>query len=335
MRDDGRRPQMDGLRAVCFLAVFWYHADPERCPWGYAGVYVFFALSGFLIGGILGRSLPGDIPRFYARRALRLCPAYFLTLAAVAAVEGLPGWGWYATYNANVPVVLRRSWPAAPAAHLWSLAVEFWWYMLAPIAMIATPRRRRPALILALLVAAKAGRVACLRAIPGPWGLYLMPAGAEYILWGGLMAEMPRLTPGRAGLAACSGLALLCGWIGWRCRVGGESGYSPSTAFLVLGGTPDGLGSALLVYGLWWGARGLARPLSLAPLAYLGTISYGLYLYHLPALRWTPPVGGYGPGLWRLGPHLPLIATVAAAALSWHLVERPIMRIGRRRPPAA
>jgi peptidoglycan/LPS O-acetylase OafA/YrhL len=77
-------PALDGLRAVAFLLVFFLHY--LGLPWGWVGVEMFFVLSGFLITGILydTRDHPHRWRTFYVRRALRIFPLYYGTLAAIA-----------------------------------------------------------------------------------------------------------------------------------------------------------------------------------------------------------------------------------------------------------
>src|SRR4051812_31238154 len=108
-------PQLDGLRAVAILCVLFQHFYSEALVLGSLGVKLFFALSGFLITGILlkskyavesGASSPGDsLRRFYARRFLRIMPLFYLVLV-VSALLNLPGvresFWWHASYLSNV-----------------------------------------------------------------------------------------------------------------------------------------------------------------------------------------------------------------------------------------
>src|SRR4051794_16983455 len=93
------KPQLDGLRFFAFLAVFFYHARPDRYFWGPEGVQVFFTLSGFLITRILllGETgdLKADLGRFYIRRTLRIFPLYYLVVVALWLQGTLTGIGWY------------------------------------------------------------------------------------------------------------------------------------------------------------------------------------------------------------------------------------------------
>jgi peptidoglycan/LPS O-acetylase OafA/YrhL len=91
------KPQLDGLRFLAFLAVFYFHARPGQYFWGPQGVQVFFTLSGFLITRILilgeSGSLRADLERFYIRRTLRIFPLYYAVVAWLWASGLLTGVG--------------------------------------------------------------------------------------------------------------------------------------------------------------------------------------------------------------------------------------------------
>lgn len=331
-RGGGRVAQMDGLRALCFLGVFAEHAGGTAFHGGYAGVFVFFALSGFLVVGLLDR-IDGPGPRglagFYARRLLRICPLYYAALAVIAAGWHVGGLGWYLAYLQNFPLAYGGL-TGAPTLHFWSLAVEFQFYMLFPPAYLLTPRRHRVALLLALIAASKLARMTLIGPGDGPWVTWITPVAAEYLLWGCLLGLVPRAGAGAVpGAIAGLGAALVVVWTAWVVA----HDHAAGAGGLALGGTIDGIGSALLVYGLWWSRGPLAAALSWRPLVYLGTISYGLYVIHMPMVDLMGMAVRGVPGLWRLWPihwALSLVPTVALAAASWRWFERPIMRWGRR-----
>ena len=143
-------PQLDGLRAVAVAAVAYSHWLPDwqfGLPFG-AGVHLFFVLSGFLITRILLalRQAPdrgAAIARFYARRALRLFPAFYLVLG-LAWIADVPlvrdTWAWHAAYLSNVRIASEAQW-LGHVSHFWSLAVEEQFYLLWPWLLLATPAR--------------------------------------------------------------------------------------------------------------------------------------------------------------------------------------------------
>jgi peptidoglycan/LPS O-acetylase OafA/YrhL len=166
-------PALDGVRAVAFLMVFFQHY--AALPWGWAGVNVFFVLSGFLITGILfdSRNDPHRARNFYIRRALRIFPLYYCVFLLVAALNPVFHWRWsiywsaWPLYLANFlpfisPTVLIDASPLQFAAwawlrtplfpglilylgHFWSLCVEEQFYFVWP--WIVFGKRSRRALI--------------------------------------------------------------------------------------------------------------------------------------------------------------------------------------------
>jgi len=160
-------PPLDGIRGLAALLVACYHfGRPEVAgpgsqaigfftQFGWAGVDLFFVLSGFLIGGILldTRDRPRFLRTFFKRRALRIFPLYFVFLAAyvLVIVPQLPGpptdivsrQGWLWTYLANFDIA-RHGWYSgvgSSANALWSLAIEEQFYLVAPFAVLLLARR--------------------------------------------------------------------------------------------------------------------------------------------------------------------------------------------------
>jgi peptidoglycan/LPS O-acetylase OafA/YrhL len=323
------KPQLDGLRFLAFLAVFYFHARPSRNHWGPEGVRVFFTLSGFLITRILiqGQTgdLRGDLKRFYIRRTLRIFPLYYAVVAWLWAEGGLSGIGWYLTYTYNIRSFLLRSW-AGPVGHFWTLCVEEQFYLLYPPALLLTPSRFRPALIVGLLLGSKAFQAYAHARLSIPWSGFLLPYCGEFLLWGCLAALVElRIKPGtwEGPIALALGVALVATCPG---RPDGQLGL-PATLGLLSG---FGLGSALVVFGLWrtespW----IVAPLAWRPVAYLGKISYGLYVYHLLVIerdwqRYLPD------GYFLNNSTGELLGTIAVAAASWRFFEGPINRLKDR-----
>ncbi|WP_435011541.1 acyltransferase family protein [Tundrisphaera lichenicola] len=326
------RPQVDGLRFLAFLAVFVHHARPEICPWGWAGVQFFFALSGFLITRILIRGESGeigsDLRRYYIRRTLRIFPLYYALVLFAAFISRGDDLGWFLTFTYNVRVYLTGDWDMV-MGHFWTLCVEEQFYLLYPLALLFTPARRRVALIVGLIAATKGFQIYAHHRMTMPWARLLLPYCGEDLLWGCLagMIEL-RTRPGRVEGPAC----FVAGWpilvLAWTLH---ERRLPMPSAFQEVGSVSlFGIGSALVVFGAWRSeGRWFVRPLAIAPMAYLGRISYGLYAFHLPVIR----------GGWLYGvpyayliprPYGALALTIILAVLSWHLYEGPINRMKDR-----
>jgi peptidoglycan/LPS O-acetylase OafA/YrhL len=328
------KPQLDGLRFVAFLAVFYFHARPGVYSWGPEGVRVFFTLSGFLITRILilGESgnLRADLERFYIRRTLRIFPLYYAVVALLWLSGILPGVGWYLTYTYNIRAWLLHDW-GGPVGHFWTLSVEEQFYLLYPPALLLTSPRFRPALVVGLLAASKAFQAYAHARLSIPWSGFLLPYCGEFLAWGGLagLVEL-RSKPGKweGPLAMLAGVALIV-----ACRrplTWMETG--PGLAAILGSLSGFGLGSALVVFGLWrTDSPWIVGPLAFRPVAYLGKISYGLYVYHLLVIErdWL----SYLPDsyLFRFRHSLgELGLTIAISALSWRFFEGPINRLKGR-----
>lgn len=335
----GYRPDIDGLRAVAVVAVVAYHAFPSWLGGGFAGVDVFFVISGFLITGIIRAGLAErrfSLARFYARRVRRLFPALIVVFAACWAI----GWvgllpGEYAPLGAHMLagaafVANFSLWSdtsyfssvasAKPMLHLWSLGIEEQFYIFWPAALIVLWRWRRPLVPTLLLCAASFA-----------WCLYLSesdPTAAFYsplarmweLLAGASLALVaPRLDDTASHAASLAGallivLALLMldpksTFPGWRA-------LAPVVgACLILAAGPRALLNRAL----------LARPI----LVGIGLISYPLYLWHWPVLSYAYLLGS---DKTETGVLLALVAaSVVLAWATYRFVELPI----RGGPPSA
>ena len=352
----GHRPALDGLRGLAVLAVIAHHTIV--LSGGFLGVDLFFVLSGFLITALLlqeqRRTGRISLPCFYLRRCLRLLPALLALLAAVWVGTRLwPAWGggnvlrkdsaaillYY--YNWRLALALQAQ-HTAGLCHLWSLSVEEQFYLLWPAAVVlllALGARRR--WLLALVLAGITGpallRWAHLQAGHDPrqplwyWRLYgCSDMRADALSAGclvGLLASwgmLPTRGWGRRILTAAGWLAAASLAIHLR------KALPPSFSLYVYrwGFTVVALSAAVLVAALvaappW----PLARLLESRPLGWVGRVSYGTYLWHMPILlvfsRW--PVYLKKPGvlvIWGV--------SLAAGALSHYCVERPFLRLKQR-----
>jgi peptidoglycan/LPS O-acetylase OafA/YrhL len=178
--------ELDGLRGMAILLVVLYHylswTHGTRMPWlkrifstGWSGVDLFFVLSGFLIGGILldTRESPRYFKTFYARRALRILPLYYVWIAVyfvIAAFVGNPE-GWrsvpaYVLFVQNLSkghhLLLGSIW----LGHLWSLCVEEQFYLVIPLAILFLARRKLLAFLCLAIVVAPVLRVLLHRYLP-------------------------------------------------------------------------------------------------------------------------------------------------------------------------
>jgi peptidoglycan/LPS O-acetylase OafA/YrhL len=329
------RRSLDGMRGVAVTAVVVYHIGfylrHQIDPGGWAGVDVFFVLSGFLITRILLTELRRegrlDLRDFYYRRVIRLAPALLLLLLALScvALARIPN---RALDFTEIVLALGyvMNWSRALSwfpgtggflGHTWSLSVEEQFYLVWPVALLLLVRARRwGPLIVAVLAAASV-----------LWRVHLIAHGAhpmrtsngsdthaDPILIGCLLAFVFDDAQRYAGLAARTAILPMAvlAVVTLRMHLFSPIGQSA-------GVTIAALCSAWIVLGTF--AEGwLGRALSARPLVYTGRISYGWYLWHYPVLF-----------LANEAHRLPAAVNVALmagtygiAAASFHFVERPI-----------
>jgi peptidoglycan/LPS O-acetylase OafA/YrhL len=347
----GYSPQLDGLRALSVAAVAYSHWLPGwqfGLPLG-AGVHLFFVLSGFLITRILLslRDAPrrgSAVARFYARRALRLCPAFYLVLAT-AWLADVPlvreTWAWHAAYLSNVRIAAGAQW-LGHVSHFWSLAVEEQFYLLWPWLMVWSPRAWLGPLLAAAVLAGPASRFAAASlGLSEPfWAL--VPAGsADSLAVGALVAygswRQGGAAHGEAARWPGRGMTALAG-IGWIALAVFEAqGHGPWPALAVWRQLLQGVVFAWVVQRAVTGFGGAAGRLLAHPwLVYVGRISYGVYLIH----AFAPLVLAAALRAARLDALVPvdpaaraaaaMATTLVLAAVMWRVVESPFQRMKAR-----
>ncbi|MGH8982247.1 MAG: acyltransferase family protein, partial [Acidimicrobiales bacterium] len=358
-------PALDGIRAVAVAAVLLYHGGVSWLPGGFFGVDTFFVLSGFLITSLLlgewHRTGTIRLRRFWGRRARRLLPALlavvlFVVCYAAYAVPsdtypGIRGDALSAIfYVANWHFVLSGSnyfaqtALASPLTHTWSLAIEEQFYLLWPLVVLATLRlARRPLRALwwaSVIGAGASGLEMALLARTGASVTrlyYGTDTHAQSLLVGtalavalfGLRHRQADATAGPrdlstrsrkavalAGFGGAAGLVLMWGTVGFGSALLFQGGFllasiSAAAVLLAAVSIPNGA---------------LARALSVAPLRFLGRISYGIYLWHYPLFIWLDGARTGLQGVALLA--LRVAVTVCVATVSFFLLERPIRHGG-------
>lgn len=311
-----RSEGFDALRGMAVLLVIGHHHFGLTLGW--TGPDIFFALSGYLLCGILleQRTAPAYWRPFYARRAFRILPLYWLFLAVVCCFATTQESVWtYLTFTQTFAWALRGSVEAPPVGITWTLAIEEQFYLLLPVMVRFIPPRKLPWALLACAFAAPVWRLAFVLTGHTHAAVCLLPCRAEG-LFGGAFLAAARLEGGRSRLAELprwlGPAAVLCLAVGWS--IGGAAAV---TWFNVLLGF-----SAVSWVGVWlvFLTRDVQRlPAWLKPLVLLGLGSYAVYLSNDLIFELADNRG------------LGLIGTAAFAAFSWVVFEYPLVQFARRR----
>jgi len=344
-------PALDGLRGACLLAVLFFHSGFAWMTGGFLGVSTFFTLSGYLITTLLlvERDATGTVSlrRFWERRLRRLLPASLLTIAAIVATAPLwmpPAQRENLAEEALATLFYGVNWrfmspeyaygliftDPSPFQHFWSLAIEAQFYLAFPLLLGIVVRLGGGTRALAL----GCGALALASIVVSFAGTsladaqhrlyYATDARAAELLVGALLALVQHARGARADNEAAravtvagpvAALLILLAWVfasvgdAWLYR-GGFAAYALLSALVVAAATqPAGV---------------VRRALGVGWLRWIGTVSYGAYLFHWPVFLFlTSARTGLGePALLVLR----LAVTFALAALSYRLVETPVRR---------
>ncbi len=332
----GRNAALDGFRALGVLAVMALHLGIPQARLGFMGVDVFFVLSGYLITSYLvaewDRRGTLGFRRFYIRRLLRLVPALVPLLIVcgalvpradqVATALGVANWAMVLNL---VPGMGERLF-----VHTWSLAAEWQYYLIWPPIFLLLARLRLPR-------AALAGLLVALAVASGMWRGFVWQATGDLthvhygvdtrsdgLLLGTAVALLFSLPPVVAWLRHRR-LVRPATWLAFLATVGMLVSGAPESAFLAGGQSALVIGAALLLCGLLLDPpRALVRFLGHPALAWVGKISYGLYLWHLPIHGYLQSVRGFPEPIVIAGT---LALSFAAAALSYYLIELPALQL--------
>src|SRR3954464_3932502 len=318
------------------------------------GLIFFFVLSGYLLyrgfaKAALTRDDRVDVRRYARRRVARIVPAYWLATIGAIALR----WGDSGTPGVRLPdaadlplfAVFGQNYSLDTIMRLnpvtWTLCVEAAFYVLLPllgaVAWRLGPRAR----------GAHVGLVAALIPMGLIWNALVHEHGWNILASKALPAYLPYFAFGM----------LLAVWSEWRAERGVRPAGPRATAALVIGGfaivaanaywhataapratnawlavlsdVPAGLGFALIVAGAVAGTGGATRWMSLRPLAWVGLVSYGVYMWHVPLILFERSAGAF-PNAFVPRLVLLLGPVLLAAAASWYLVERPSIAWGAR-----
>lgn len=331
------RPDIDGLRAIAVLAVVTFHAFPDALPGGFVGVDFFFVISGYLIGGILLKSIANNtfsFADFYARRVNRIFPALLTVLVSCYV------FGWFglfadefeqlgkhlaggAAFVSNIVLLnesgyFDNSAETKPLLHLWSLGVEEQFYFLWPIILWAAWKLRVNILAISAVLFAISFTLNISMLKGDPVTIFYSPHTRFWeIIAGAILAYFtifknlqPRFYA--ANILSMIGVALVAYGI---LTISKENAFPGWFALIPVA-------AAVLLIAAGPGAIINKYVLASRPMVWVGLISFPLYLWHWPLLSFNRIVEGGTPTV-----EFRLVAVVAAfilAAATFYLIEKPL-----------
>ena len=355
---------LDGIRGIAVLLVMLFHFGYLAAGW--IGVQIFFALSGYLITSILladkASSFSAFAGRFYWRRTLRIFPlilVFLLLLAAIYRFSGAPAsfaadWPWLLTFTANF-ARMREGDLGPHVVHMWSLAVEEQFYLVWPLLLFFVPVAMFRWVVAAFLLGAPVLRLVVFQALLGAGfdeeyagkAACVLPfmqfdafaAGAAIPLWRlDRMRHAGRLLVATTCVAAAAGLCMLASQ-----HFRGEGAFVSSLGFahLLVQGHGYVWGYSLLnVLSMLWivctiQGIGPAQLLENRGMVWVGKVSYGIYVYHLPILfagvfvaeRMDLQLSG---GLRLVFFAAWVITVMAVAGASYKWLEMPFLKLKDR-----
>lgn len=354
----GYTPALDGLRGISIVAVLAFNSGSIGMQGGFVGVDIFFVLSGFLITALLIQNFrrTGEVglKNFYIRRALRLLPALFVLMFCYCGYAVLiqpidkvfttfEGVLYTLFYVANWVQVPPNPHAIGALSHTWSLSVEEQFYIFWPLLLLLLLKLNNKRIVLLILLSlvaisillnvwfwhsevpylrmyfgsdtrANEILIGCITALILPWCMVRQierPRSADRLKSSFHVASLISL----AGI-------LLSFFV-----------LRHNTAFVYNGGfTAISIGTAVLIVDMLLFPSRLSRLFELAPLVWIGKISYGLYLWHWPIFEASRQLleAKMDPLFYeitRIG------VSVLVATASYYLLEKPILRLKHRFGP--
>jgi peptidoglycan/LPS O-acetylase OafA/YrhL len=332
------RPDIDGLRALAIIPVLLFHAGVPGFSGGYIGVDIFFVISGFLITSIIKREVLNgsfSFTDFWARRARRILPASVIMIIC----SMIAGWyllappdyqdlGRSARYQAyfagnfyfwGESGYFDNASELKPLLHMWSLAVEEQFYLIAPLVFLLCFRfvpNHAYLILFAMLLFSFMANVIFIEDYPAAT-FYLLHSRAWELLLGALLATKAGPIKHQIVANGITGSGFIIILICIMC-------YDDTTLFPGAAAALPTLATAAIIWGNTNHTTFLRTLLSFKPFVGIGLISYSLYLWHWPLIVFTKYRSIEG--LTLLDSMGLIAASFIAGYLSWRFVETPFQR---------
>lgn len=336
--DRGFRSDIQGLRAIAVCSVVLFHALGSTLSGGFVGVDIFFVISGYLISGLIFKRIAAgefSIRDFYQRRIKRIFPALYFMLAGTAVVglfilspkdylEFAKTAASTVLFVSNMEFIRLGGYFDGPAdlkplLHTWSLAVEEQFYLFYPLLVTGLWRFGRRHVGIALYA------LGVLSLVLSYWEIgrspvsdyFLAPTRFYELIIGGLCAYHRA----GAGLSRVASEAMAAA--GLACMVGAIVAFDSTMPFPGAIALLPCVGAALVIVAGQGRVTFFGRLSAIPMIAYLGEISFSLYLWHWPVLAFQRQL--------LMGPRTAIDAAAAIvlagllAAFSLRFVERPIL----------
>jgi len=363
---------LTGMRGIAAILVFLFHYGALHpgirldltvplvgrilqfpLGFGYAGVDIFFVLSGFLLTipfarAALYRQPRPELGHYFKRRFLRVFPAYYTQLIIILIVGS-----WFLTWTPLTPLALAAhllmffniGWnPVQPMVGVWwTLPVEMGFYLLLPLlAPFLRPGRWVPVLVLGVLISmgyrlwaaahfGESGTGAVFLAasqLPGYLSEFLLGASAALIAERAGMNDRIRPPAWVLDLMFIFGLLIPAVWL-WRVVLGAGADYWMGHWAMIVAPVCLGLTLSASILALYWGSRIGTFLLANRAVYFLGLISYSLYLWHFVVMQQLQLLfsDSYASlSHWVTFP-LNAMAAIGVASISYYFVERPFYRL--------
>jgi len=341
------RPDIDGLRAIAVLAVVFFHIDHSLLPGGFAGVDIFFVISGFLITGIINKGVTAgsfSFSEFYRRRIKRIVPVLTCVVACslIAGnfillprdLERLASSGIASQlFSANIyfTYFLDTSYFAADAAlepllHLWSLGVEEQFYLFYPFLLIGliSIAQRKAIILVAFIIAFCSFMAAELLLESDPmFAYYMLPTRAWQLLAGALcfFIANEKSTKSHSRI-----LSEILAWSGAAAVLYSLIFIPEGRGFPGVNALPVTIGAALIIISASLTPTSLARVLAARAFVAVGLISYSLYLWHWPVLAFLKYIFT---DLTQFQNFMAFLLICGLSVISYNLIEKPFKRSQR------
>lgn len=360
-----RIAELDGLRGIAVLMVLAWHylgalINPTLAPWakavartlilGRTGVDLFFVLSGFLITGIIlhRRARPARfLASFYLRRSLRIWPAYLLLLGLfwLSVACGADNSAFnsdippirHLTFTQNEWMAEHRRWGPDAISVTWSVAIEEWYYLFAPLILLRVPLRWIPVLLLGTAAASSVARALMYAATTNPLRAYVStPYRLDGLALGGLVAWTWQQRHARDWIRSHSSWLVRVTLLGFAtipllalliAQDFARHMFTWGHAYLAL------FFSTVLTTVLALSGRPEVAALRHPALRFIGDISYGIYLFHPFMLSCAfllvrrPEHITAASDAWTVA--TALLFTLLFCTASHRFIERPLIQLGR------